>query len=59
MDKIVGICGNCGGNVVLPDAYLSINPPVPRCNSCGAEAKRNLPIVEMQKKDEKKFLTES
>ncbi len=37
---IRGTCGNCGGPVTVPDMWGDSIPPVPRCNDCGATAKK-------------------
>lgn len=34
--RILGSCGLCGGTVSVPLAFLSLVPPVPACESCGA-----------------------
>lgn len=39
--KIVGTCGNCGGNVTVPMVWHGIYPPKPSCDSCGASPKRD------------------
>lgn len=44
----IGTCSLCGGAVVVPTIYWAINPPTPRCKSCGAYAKKNYgPIIDM------------
>lgn len=35
MDKQIGTCGVCGGQVTEPTIWHGIYPPVPRCLSCG------------------------
>lgn len=46
--SIVGTCSICSGPVCVPTAYHSIVPPTPKCNDCGATAKRNYgPVVPM------------
>lgn len=45
--RIVGECGNCGGDVVLEDAWMSVNPQVPHCRKCGAHAKQDRPVLPM------------
>ena len=40
MTHIIGTCGNCGGPVEVPKAWLGIDPPVPTCRSCGATLAR-------------------
>ena len=52
MDRIVGVCGNCGGNVTVPDAWLGINPPVPTCHSCGSTARNTAPVLPMNPRPE-------
>lgn len=39
MNITIGTCGNCGGRVSVPRAWMGIHPPVPRCESCGARIK--------------------
>lgn len=34
--RVVGKCGLCGGRVTVPDFWLSVVPPVPSCERCGA-----------------------
>jgi|GEM_PF-5465399 len=48
MDKTVGRCSQCGGNVTVPSEWLGIHPPVPTCHSCGAQAVSRLPIIETE-----------
>lgn len=48
MDELIGICSKCGGFVVVPKEWLGMYPPNPRCIQCGAEKKRNVPIVHME-----------
>ena len=49
MDRTVGTCSNCGGRVTLPDAWYSVIPPVPTCQSCGAvKTQPHGPVVEME-----------
>ena len=33
---IVGTCGNCGGPVEIPEIWMGIYPPTPKCRSCGS-----------------------
>jgi len=45
---VLGTCSNCGGPVVIPNQYLSISQPKPRCLKCGASASNNFgPIIQM------------
>lgn len=48
--KIIGQCANCGGEVSIPGTYLSVKPPIPRCEDCGAKMESTLPVVEMEDK---------
>jgi hypothetical protein len=59
-DSIIGTCSICGGTVSVPNAYLLTRPPVPRCDSCGASKKSDLPVVEMEGEnpEKRKLLTE-
>lgn len=45
---VLGSCGHCGGRVAVSDVWLGIHPPEPRCLSCGAVAKPQGPVFEMQ-----------
>jgi hypothetical protein len=47
-ETYVGVCSNCGGDVVLPEIWYGTNKPEPRCGSCGAIAKKKGPIIEME-----------
>ena len=47
MKKTIGRCGNCGGAVTAPTVFLSTIPPVPTCEKCGATAKPQGPVIEM------------
>lgn len=44
---IVGTCSICGGRVTIPDVWGAIIPPTPTCESCGAVAAQNGPIIPM------------
>ena len=37
---IVGKC-SCGGNITVPNAYMSVIPPVPTCANCGKTQNSN------------------
>ena len=37
----VGTCGLCGGKVSVPTVWMSVIPPTPICEDCGATAKVN------------------
>lgn len=54
MRNIIGKCSICGGRVSVPDSFLSTIPPTPTCESCGATARSNLPIIPMKPNDWKK-----
>lgn len=58
---IIGTCSICGGTVSVPTVFHSVTPPVPTCESCGAQKKSTLPVVEMENdiKENRKFLTET
>lgn len=45
---MIGKCSNCGGDVVIPNAYYSVRPPKPQCQECHATVKSKLPVVEME-----------
>lgn len=42
---ILGACSLCGGTVEVPDAWMGIDPPRPRCRRCNATKK--LAVIEM------------
>lgn len=44
MDKVIGSCSNCGGDVVAHDGpwHAVVSPPPPRCVKCGATTPRNV-----------------
>lgn len=51
MKKTVGTCSSCGGRVTVPVAWMSVKPPRPSCESCGAYAKQDHgPVVPMEPK---------
>ena len=39
--QTVGTCGLCGGAVTVPQFFMSVVPPTPTCEDCGATAKPN------------------
>jgi len=39
MKKILGTCSLCGGRVSIATVFMSVNPPVPCCEQCGAHPK--------------------
>lgn len=46
--RVIGKCSLCGGRVVVPSAWWSINPPVPTCEKCGAVADTPGPVIPMK-----------
>lgn len=48
-NRPIGKCSICGGVVSLPVSYMSVFPPVPTCEKCGATEDRaaRLPIIPM------------
>lgn len=47
--RTIGTCGDCGGAVTEPTVYMSVVPPVPSCEDCGARVKPNYgPTLPMQ-----------
>lgn len=46
--KIVGICGVCGGEVVVPTVFHSTVPPKPQCSKCHRYAATTGPIIKME-----------
>lgn len=43
----IGACSLCGGDVTIPQVYMSTRPPVPTCNSCGAVKRPAGPVIDM------------
>jgi ribosomal protein S27AE len=57
MDRIIGTCGRCGGDVMVATHWWGSRPPRPTCIKCGATQKQNLPVLEMEEApSEPKFL---
>ncbi len=47
--NIHGTCGRCGGRVTTPRLWGGIHPPVPSCESCGAQVKQpHGPVLDME-----------
>jgi hypothetical protein len=46
-EKVIGRCGNCGGEVTVPLSFMSTMKPVPTCNQCGSTAKTAGPVIPM------------
>ena len=47
----IGTCGNCGGRVSVPDAWMGVVPPIPSCDSCGAiPVNPHGPVIPMQRR---------
>ena len=47
--KTIGTCSLCGGAVVVPTAFHSMNPPIPQCVRCKATPRHaHGPVIEMQ-----------
>ena len=51
-DRIIGICGNCGGKVALfSGAWFGVVPPKPTCTKCGSVSAQQtivLPVLPME-----------
>lgn len=37
---VIGACSLCGGDVTVAEMWASITPDIPRCQQCGATAKK-------------------
>jgi len=44
----IGSCSLCGGDVVIPEGWMSILPPRPTCRKCHATAKPSGPVIPME-----------
>lgn len=47
-DRIVGTCGNCGGEVAVPTVWMGVNPPTPQCLQCHSLAEPTGPTMKMR-----------
>ena len=48
MNKTIGTCSLCGGQVTLPTIWYGVTPPTATCSKCGATEAKNLPIITMR-----------
>lgn len=49
MTHTIGTCSLCGGRVVLHEHWMSVNPQIPHCESCGARAAEpHGPVIPME-----------
>ncbi len=50
MEYTIGECSICGGRVTLPESWAGVNPPIPKCKTCGATKENSHgDVVEMEK----------
>lgn len=52
MDKTIGVCSLCGGDVVVPEIWMGVHPPKPRCVRCHARpisAAKAIPVIPMER----------
>lgn len=47
MNRVIGECSICGGDVSVPHIWHGIFPPKPTCSRCGAQA-RSGPVIDMR-----------
>ena len=61
MKTKLGICSLCGGMVTVPTVFMSIYPPTPECERCGAEpTPKKEEIIDMRpRKYDYRFSTET
>ena len=45
---ILGRCSICSGNVVVPNVWYGVVPPVPECQSCHAVQQDDRPVIKME-----------
>lgn len=46
--QTIGTCSLCGGRVAVPSVWMSSEPAIPQCQSCGASKKQPYgPVIEM------------
>lgn len=48
MDRVIGTCSICGGDVVEPDVQFSVVPVRPRCVACAAVSVQAMPVIRME-----------
>jgi hypothetical protein len=48
MNTPIGTCSLCGGTVSVPEHWMGVAPPVPCCERCGARAKAQASVIEME-----------
>lgn len=47
-DKMaIGTCSLCGGRVVVDSVHMSVVPPTPTCERCGAVKAEHGPVIDM------------
>jgi len=47
---VIGTCSLCGGDVTVHEMWAAVTPDVPRCQSCGATAKKpEPPVIPMER----------
>lgn len=45
----VGTCGRCGGRVAIHKVWMSVDPQIPQCQSCGARPRQpHGPVLDME-----------
>ena len=48
-DLTIGTCSICGGRVCVPSVWISIIPPTPHCEGCGAvPVEAHGPVIPMR-----------
>lgn len=58
MEKVIGRCSRCGGNVTVPEAWYGTVAPTPQCQSCNGRTKQPVIEIEAPTTNEKKLLLE-
>ena len=48
MNKVIGKCSLCGGEVCVPKAWHGTHPPTPTCRQCHAVAEVAGPVIPMK-----------
>ena len=49
MDKLIGVCSECRGQVIVPEIWMGKDTPRALCQNCGALAMEQLPIIQMER----------
>ena len=49
MDRLIGVCSECRGQVIVPEIWRGRETPRALCQDCGALAREQLPVIQMER----------